>query len=550
MEKITVLTRTYNTGKYICKCVESVLNQTWKDICYVIIDNASTDNTVELLKEYERKDSRIRLILNDQNNMTHVESMRRFVDTEYFFILDHDDWLEPDALERMYQCAKDNNVEMVFGPTKMWDDNGREYGIWGLQRKLIMKPEDIPTNFASMYWQFRTVWGVLMHKRLISCIDDALIDSIKKGGYAVDTVKMLNFVFAAKGIATVPEVTHNYLIHAGSESTLFRRYQFYANWRIYDIACEFLERFGEISQKNMLFLNRVYCTAICDTIENDIKARVDKKLLSEILREIITDKHTQNMMNWFSMFSREEQVRFFDIFGDNAYLIYVDDRENEESQALIVDWMKLLYRDNEFTEPDYEALGKHPELLRALMLNQWEVIRNELWDKGGADSLSEKSCFYLIRLSEGTVKGLAERLLYLAERGTVHEQGTREAILGLAGQNLLLRKYEKDFWIGKEKIAVLVCMERHEEALSYALDIIDKQLSLEKRIALELLELALKLSAVTKNEVVFVAVRKLQFVELYNCGQLEKAGTVLADLWDMCPEDDEVKSWKQKLTEG
>ena len=64
--KVSIIIPSFNTEKYICQCLDSVVNQTLKDIEIICVDNLSTDNTLDILKEYAKKDDRIKVISNKQ----------------------------------------------------------------------------------------------------------------------------------------------------------------------------------------------------------------------------------------------------------------------------------------------------------------------------------------------------------------------------------------------------------------------------------------------------------------------------------------------------
>ena len=61
MPKVSVIIPVYNEGKYLHKCVDSVLNQTLKDIEIILVDDGSTDNSPDICKDYERKNDRIKV---------------------------------------------------------------------------------------------------------------------------------------------------------------------------------------------------------------------------------------------------------------------------------------------------------------------------------------------------------------------------------------------------------------------------------------------------------------------------------------------------------
>ena len=67
MEQIDILMATYNGEKYLREQIESILNQTYKNIRLIISDDCSTDQTREIIKQYEKKDSRIKVYLQEQN---------------------------------------------------------------------------------------------------------------------------------------------------------------------------------------------------------------------------------------------------------------------------------------------------------------------------------------------------------------------------------------------------------------------------------------------------------------------------------------------------
>ncbi len=72
--KISVLTASYNYEKYISQTIESVLNQTYTDFEYIIFDDGSTDNSVNIIKEYAKKDKRIKFYTHENNSNKNLNS--------------------------------------------------------------------------------------------------------------------------------------------------------------------------------------------------------------------------------------------------------------------------------------------------------------------------------------------------------------------------------------------------------------------------------------------------------------------------------------------
>ena len=100
--KISILVPCYNVEKYLPQCLDSIVNQTLKDIEIIVINDGSTDSTLNIIKDYASKDKRIKII--DKENEGYGKSMNRGLDVttgEYVGIVESDDWVEPDFLETL-----------------------------------------------------------------------------------------------------------------------------------------------------------------------------------------------------------------------------------------------------------------------------------------------------------------------------------------------------------------------------------------------------------------------------------------------------------------
>lgn len=91
--KISILIPTYNSEKYIRKCLNSVIKQTFYDIEIVCLDDCSKDSTYDILKEYANRDKRIRIYRNKVNKgiATNRNLLIKLCHGEYMFFLDSDD---------------------------------------------------------------------------------------------------------------------------------------------------------------------------------------------------------------------------------------------------------------------------------------------------------------------------------------------------------------------------------------------------------------------------------------------------------------------------
>jgi len=121
--KISVIIPVYNGEKYINQCLDSLLNQTFKDIEVICVNDGSTDKSLEILQEYSQKDSRIKII-NQKNARAAVARNNGLAHAcgDYLSILDCDDFFDLDMFEIMYNHAVKYDVEITFCKGRTFDD--------------------------------------------------------------------------------------------------------------------------------------------------------------------------------------------------------------------------------------------------------------------------------------------------------------------------------------------------------------------------------------------------------------------------------------------
>ena len=123
MAKISVIIPIYNVEEYLEECVNSVINQTFKDIEIICINDGSTDNSEKIATKIAKKDKRIKYISKKNEGLSVTRNIGLEESTgEYVYFLDSGDYIEPDTLEKCYNFATINNLEVVyFGANSFYD---------------------------------------------------------------------------------------------------------------------------------------------------------------------------------------------------------------------------------------------------------------------------------------------------------------------------------------------------------------------------------------------------------------------------------------------
>ena len=128
MTKVSVILAVYNVAPYLHRSLDCLINQTLKDIEIICIDDCSTDNSFEVLKEYAQKDGRIVVIKSEVNQGAAAARNKglKIAKGEYLGFIDPDDAIDLNYYEELYKTAKENNVDVAKCARKNIYPDGRE----------------------------------------------------------------------------------------------------------------------------------------------------------------------------------------------------------------------------------------------------------------------------------------------------------------------------------------------------------------------------------------------------------------------------------------
>ncbi|MBS5190333.1 MAG: glycosyltransferase family 2 protein [Lachnospiraceae bacterium] len=117
MEKkiVSIIIPIYKTEKYLRRCIESVLEQTYKKIEVILVNDGSPDNSLNICEEYEKKDSRVHIVNKKNGGLSSARNAGILVATgDYITFLDSDDYLKLDAIESLFQVLEKTNADISY----------------------------------------------------------------------------------------------------------------------------------------------------------------------------------------------------------------------------------------------------------------------------------------------------------------------------------------------------------------------------------------------------------------------------------------------------
>lgn len=117
--KISIIILVYNVERYVEKCMRSLFGQTFEDIEFIIIDDGSSDKSIDIVKNlldyYPNRKENVKIIIHEKNLGTSVSRRQGILEArgEYVIYCDSDDWVEPNMFETMYSVAKKRDADLV-----------------------------------------------------------------------------------------------------------------------------------------------------------------------------------------------------------------------------------------------------------------------------------------------------------------------------------------------------------------------------------------------------------------------------------------------------
>lgn len=114
MIKVSVIVPIYNTEEYVQECLDSIINQTLRELEIICIDDGSTDSSLQILQQYAKQDERIKIVQKENGGLVSARKAGLQVATgQYVGYVDSDDWIEPNMYEELYSAAIKENADMV-----------------------------------------------------------------------------------------------------------------------------------------------------------------------------------------------------------------------------------------------------------------------------------------------------------------------------------------------------------------------------------------------------------------------------------------------------
>ncbi len=227
--KVSIIVPIYNTEKYLKRCLDSIIDQTYQNLEIILVNDGSTDNSEKIAKEFAKKDHRIKLISQPNSGQSSARNTGiKKATGEYIGFVDSDDKINPKFVENLLQLYSNNTSIAVCGHQYNRLKEGTSKNLYQSELKPRHKNESQKAYILKLLVKDGRMYSCNNKLFKSDVIKEQKIHFDEKLNFAEDTKFVLDYLKYAKGeIAYTPNPL--YIYNYGTETSTIRKTA--ANWK-------------------------------------------------------------------------------------------------------------------------------------------------------------------------------------------------------------------------------------------------------------------------------------------------------------------------------
>ena len=302
--KISIIVPIYKVEKYIRKCIESIINQTYGDLEIILVDDESPDNCGKICDEFAKKDTRIKVIHKKNGGVSDARNQGTKIATgDYIMYVDGDDYIELSACEELTNIIEENNADIVCYNFRKIDEFGNI-----LDNKNIYSQRDT-------------------RKKVIMSYEEAMIDNLYRKNIRYEAGSKIYSNKIAKKIEFPPNML-------SEDFATFYKFLTEAQKIVFYDRClyNYVQRKGSTmtEKKVKLYLDTF-------SAEKDIYFEMQKICLKEVDKRMLESRHLNNLLKTYA--------KLYDSTIEKEIIVKneVEDNINRINSDLLMRREKILY---------------------------------------------------------------------------------------------------------------------------------------------------------------------------------------------------------------
>lgn len=283
---ISIIVPVYNSEKFLEDCLNSIIRQTYLNLEIIIVDDGSTDRSVNICDEYARRDNRI-IVIHKANggNISARKAGARIAKGEYIGFVDSDDWIEPIMFEKLMEETKEGTIDMVSSGHYIEETNARVAINCAISSGLYSSQEDMKYIRRNMIFErIKNEQGITytLCSKLFrrSILDEVIYKIDDECNYVEDAACVFLFIQRCTSVSIVYDIYYHYRMNM--ESMIHSK-----------------------NEKYLICINKIYIL-----LKNEFKKAEDNQILMEKLDTFIIIQILKGI-NHYMGFSSEMSIPYY-----------------------------------------------------------------------------------------------------------------------------------------------------------------------------------------------------------------------------------------------
>lgn len=345
--KISVIVPVYNVENYLDRCLDSIINQTLKEIEIILVDDGSTDLSGKKCDEYKEKDLRIKVIHKRNEGLGYARnSGLEIANGKYIAFIDSDDYIDLKMFEDLYRYAEENKCEMalcygnkrvnehgkVFSTKKI--NNTTIYEGKSVKEKLLLdiigsEPSDeVDAIIGVSVWKGIYLRNIFEKNNIKFCSERMFISE--------DAIFQLDFIPCINRAIVVPENYYYYCMNLTSLSLIYKKDRFDKNIVLYKEQLEKLKKLG-IYDEAKIRVDRIFISNIRLSILQELRNNVSRKERLNNIKNICENKEVIKVLNSYPIkkLPNKQSIFCYIIKFKLVHLLYILSSLHEKAKYIL-----------------------------------------------------------------------------------------------------------------------------------------------------------------------------------------------------------------------
>ena len=281
MSKISIIIPVYNSEKSLEKCLTSVINQNYRDIEIIIINDGSKDSSQLIIEQYSKIDKRIKAIRTENKGVSNARNLGiQNANGKYICFLDSDDYVDKDMYSELVKQIKENDM-IICGWKQEEVNNNMEVKLSEIEGDLQKVIESVPNKDITKYTN--PPWNKMFKLELIK---KNMIDFNSSISLGEDYIFNLKVMVKCRKIKTITNALYYYKIETNGLNLKKRTIQEY--WDNYSRVIKNLEEINDENEE--INIDGLVLNEISSTLYHLINFYEDKREVKKIIKEISNDE--------------------------------------------------------------------------------------------------------------------------------------------------------------------------------------------------------------------------------------------------------------------